>query len=314
MANAFSAAMVPRVRDHLVDYYDDGRGLEAMFGSTQADVFLPMTLRDDEPRQLTVSEYVRNVMRWLKVAELFYVTPSMTAVAKQAAEDLPPYRLNREDIPAQVGFVLYGDSVAQAPPEDLAAKHVRVCAALWAPCLTEIGPGVQIVSFSDVDELFKGEDYQAQPPELLAQMRSDMGPICYHDEAPVPFGESKTTKIRNTALAAVMSTWLLMGQRISKVETEQLPRQLRRQYERAGKPEPLVRSVTLRRATNASRPDADGQGPTREYHHTWIVSGHWRNAWYPSREEHKPIYIASYVKGPEGAPLIGGERVNVLRR
>ncbi|GAI71048.1 unnamed protein product [marine sediment metagenome] len=35
----------------------------------------------------------------------------------------------------------------------------------------------------------------------------------------------------------------------------------------------------------------------------WIVGGHWRNQWYPSKHEYRPKYIASYIKGPEDKPL-----------
>lgn len=57
-----------------------------------------------------------------------------------------------------------------------------------------------------------------------------------------------------------------------------------------------------------------GRGATREYRHRWIVRGHWRNQYYPSRNDHRPIWIDPHLAGPEDKPLLGGERVNVLRR
>ncbi|WP_410648008.1 hypothetical protein [Amycolatopsis sp. cmx-4-54] len=74
--------------------------------------------------------------------------------------------------------------------------------------------------------------------------------------------------------------------------------------------------VDLRRArtTPTDRPsDASGKG-TRDYRHSWIVRGHWRNQYYRSRGDHRPIWIADHLAGPGDKPLIGGERVNVLRR
>jgi hypothetical protein len=120
--------------------------------------------------------------------------------------------------------------------------------------------------------------------------------------------------VGNQGIAAVMSTWLIMGQRIAVVQHDRLSRQIRRQAARAGEPEPLVRTITLRRPAKTGRADNDGQGPRREYHHQWIVHGFWRDQWYPSEQRHKPIYIADFVKGPAGAPMLGGERVSVLRR
>lgn len=48
-------------------------------------------------------------------------------------------------------------------------------------------------------------------------------------------------------------------------------------------------------------------GGVREHHHQWLVGwpfGHWRQQWYPSIGEHRPVLIAPYIKGPTGAPLL----------
>jgi hypothetical protein len=68
--------------------------------------------------------------------------------------------------------------------------------------------------------------------------------------------------------------------------------------------------IELRRPKTSSGP-GDGD---REYHHQWIVRGHWRQQWHPKRQVHRPVWIAPHIKGPEGAPLIGGEKVYALKR
>jgi hypothetical protein len=67
-----------------------------------------------------------------------------------------------------------------------------------------------------------------------------------------------------------------------------------------------VRILKLRRAP---RDKHETTSPGHEYHHRWIVRGHWRNQYFPSRDGHKPIWIAPHVKGPEDAPLLTGEKV-----
>lgn len=52
----------------------------------------------------------------------------------------------------------------------------------------------------------------------------------------------------------------------------------------------------------------------REYIHRWVVKGHWRNQWYPSRKMHRPVWVAPYMKGPDDAPLLAGEKVYTLRK
>jgi hypothetical protein len=42
--------------------------------------------------------------------------------------------------------------------------------------------------------------------------------------------------------------------------------------------------------------------------------GHWRKQWYPSQERNVPIWISPYVKGPDGAPLLAGEKVYAWQR
>lgn len=77
-----------------------------------------------------------------------------------------------------------------------------------------------------------------------------------------------------------------------------------------------MRFIDLRRARTEPF-DRSGEGSadrTREYRHRWIVRGHWRNQYYSTRGDHRPIWIAPHFAGPEDKPLLGGERVNVLRR
>jgi hypothetical protein len=89
---------------------------------------------------------------------------------------------------------------------------------------------------------------------------------------------------------------------IPKAE-EAVSRQARRWTERLDAPDLLrggVRFLVLRRQ---AKERADGGGEGMQYSHRWLVSGHFRNQFYPSEDTHKVIWIAPYVKGPDGAPL-----------
>lgn len=129
-----------------------------------------------------------------------------------------------------------------------------------------------------------------------------------------PNGDTDTTiALQRTILA----TWLLMGQTLVRSEPMTAPRAARRRIERLDPVlDPTVRYIDLRRARTepSDHHDNDGGKGTREYRHRWIVRGHWRNQYYPSRNDHRPIWIDPHVAGPEDKPLLGGERVNVLRR
>jgi hypothetical protein len=52
----------------------------------------------------------------------------------------------------------------------------------------------------------------------------------------------------------------------------------------------------------------------RDYDHEGRVVAVRRLAIVPSRGDHRPIWIGPHLAGPQDKPLLGGERVNVLRR
>lgn len=107
----------------------------------------------------------------------------------------------------------------------------------------------------------------------------------------------------------VLSFWALSQQRIAQPERGAVDRPGRRRAARAGFviPEDGVRVVTLRRPeTRTTISDDSG---LVEWSHRWIVSGHWRNQWYPATDQHRPRWIAPYEKGPEGKPLVLKDRV-----
>lgn len=60
-----------------------------------------------------------------------------------------------------------------------------------------------------------------------------------------------------------------------------------------------VRVVTLRKRRARSK----GESEAVEWSHRWVVQMHKRRQWYPSKQEHKVIFVGPFVKGPEGKPL-----------
>lgn len=120
---------------------------------------------------------------------------------------------------------------------------------------------------------------------------------------------SETTAGWSRALLVVFA---LMRERLAEVRAAPVPRPERRRAIRAGIGEPpAVRLVQVRRPA-LREDDAPATAAAREWHHSWIVGGHWRNQWYPSANTHRPKYIAPYVKGPEDKPLLGTEKVRVF--
>ncbi|MGH3736529.1 MAG: hypothetical protein ACRDT6_13070 [Micromonosporaceae bacterium] len=68
----------------------------------------------------------------------------------------------------------------------------------------------------------------------------------------------------------------------------------------------------LRRTRAANDRDAAAD-PTRRYRVRFVVRCHWRRLTDKDGRGYR-IWIHSYIKGPDGAPLLTGEKVNILAR
>jgi hypothetical protein len=73
-----------------------------------------------------------------------------------------------------------------------------------------------------------------------------------------------------------------------------------------------IRVVVLRKKYN--KKSERGDGPKREFSHRFIRSAHWRNQWYPSKQEHHQIWIEEQVVGDESLPFPPKDKVYDWRR
>lgn len=112
--------------------------------------------------------------------------------------------------------------------------------------------------------------------------------------------EGETTDGFHASICAALSflKLKLTALQPAHLESKKKIRRLKKQFGEL----PDIRVVTLRRREKQDRLPQE-HGPI-EWQHKWIVQGHWRKQWYPSVGENRPIYIESYVKGPEDLPLL----------
>jgi hypothetical protein len=77
----------------------------------------------------------------------------------------------------------------------------------------------------------------------------------------------------------------------------------RRQYEKKNnKKAPLIKTVILRKK-ESNNENKYTEHKNIEWNCQWIVGAHWRKQYYKSINDHKPVYIDSFVKGPSNKPL-----------
>lgn len=248
----------------------------------------------------------------LSRADLFYVAPAMAELAHVAAKTVPDFDITPEDLPSPYGLIIFGG----APPAfvdtgvydgcQCGEPHHNVFAGvLWAQAVQADGtPGFHL--FPVLDRHATAQAKSKEPDPGLARFTILHTTFVPHECDRV--GGTSRPFIAGM-VRAVRTASMLMHQPLAEVAQESPDRATQKRVRRAGYEPRPIRVIELRRPKSAG----SGDGST-EYHHQWIVRGHWRNHWHPKREVHRPIWIAPHVKGPEGAPLIGGEKVYALKR
>lgn len=282
--------------------------------------------------------------RWaasLTAADLFFIAADMTRLAVSAGLALPAYRMHPQDLPAPHGLVMWeepvtggfhGGEITNAP----------IIAATWAVR----GSGIHVRTWARREDwiayMAEGDERAGIRPLTPAEVRTlrlqAPQPITAMSEATLPFGvrpgwltspppegttlhqlqdHAQTWGRLEQAERALVVTWLLMGQTLATAQDVQ-PTKASAKFISRINPALLstTRYVQLRHKAAVPEARADSDGPTgRSYRHRWMVRGHWRNAWYPSRQDHRPVWIDPHLKGPDGAPILDpGKLVSVLKR
>lgn len=82
------------------------------------------------------------------------------------------------------------------------------------------------------------------------------------------------------------------------------------------RPDPMARTVKMLVLREPKRTaNSGGDGATGRYSHRFVVRGFWRNQpCGPRHSERRLTWVAPFVKGPAGAPLVERETVRVWRR
>jgi hypothetical protein len=241
----------------------------------------------------------------LRDSALFYVGADMVELVDVAARSVPDFQLAPEDLPSDAGFMVFQRPIASISMSETPLGITAVC---WArmPGHEGVLLGSTYLDREDASSVFD----RIAPNRQVATTEPRLV-YAHGGEFTWPFGDNDGTALESsnfkaTLLPRLRTAWLLMQQPLVETSEVQLPRPARRRLLRGGHEPQAVRLLELRRSKTTS--NVGDSVAAREYHHRWIVRGHWRQQWYPSRQVHRPVWITPHVKGPDDAPLIGGER------
>ncbi|MEU7874272.1 hypothetical protein [Dactylosporangium sp. NPDC049140] len=232
----------------------------------------------------------------LRAARLFWIDPEFTELAEYAAGSLPATHLTAADVPAPHGLLAWAHPVG--PRADLVA-------ASWTS-----GPhGLRVVGYRSIGAGLPAEDLQP--------FREQLGWLGPRVHAQLPPGEPVDA---SSPAAALVTTWLLIAQRLTETTPAPVDKAIRKAYRRNGRPDPEVRLVRIRGASTV-RPAGDAASPhrsaddrpARSRDHRWWVKAHWRGQPYgPGRTLRRPLLVLPQLRGPDDKPIRASTVVRML--
>lgn len=270
----------------------------------------------------TVEDY-RLFSERLDLADCYWATWDMAASAMQASADVPS--LSRADAPSMNGLMLFSrplpplaveraGGVAMRGPDGIieSTDPVPVDGLAWMVraddivLLLLVRTGRLPGPIHDAPmplQIF--ETAQARLPAVLAEMTSDV-----RDEWGLSVAVEPDPEMAGL-LAFLSACWVLM-MTPTVAERRTLDGRWGGSATGQSRPGDLVTAVDLR-PLRYVRAEHDSSGRRLTTRH--IVRGHWTHQPHGrDRAERRLQWVAPYVRGPEGAPLVQTEKVMVWRR
>ena len=236
------------------------------------------------------------IARTLADAAVFVVAEDMQAVATHSAQSMPRQEFLRTDLPTPSGMMLFEH------PLMIDGVDGSILGLSWH---TSDATGEENAFFTFWERL---DDTAAEFQYEMGRLGVRLPRLYPRGSMAVafgrPFGDGRHD------LPVIVAMWTLMQQPLASSERIQPDRAASRRAARAGMPEQSISVIRLRRVTSphSAEPSA------RDYSVRWIVRGHWRNQYLPSRQTHRLQWITEHVKGPEDKPLKLTEKVYSWQR
>jgi hypothetical protein len=275
-------------------------------------------------------------------AAAFHVTYDMSSLVVHAAAGLEPLdRIDRTIMPTRCGLARFESGL---PIRDARGKTMLANWVAWGPLVAQTAQHDQGEPTPAVG-VFCWNDRWDQPDQISVEMRAHNlddamlgrwafigSEVLYDGQRLGPAYAPLTDEKYAEVLAAgqvpteftnvhrlVHAFWLLLGQTVVRQSDADIDRMTRKRAGRAGLPA-RVTVIELRRRESAR---SEGESLV-EWSHRWVTRGHWR--WqhcsdkHPLAQEVAPgdwrcrLWIAPFVKGPEGKPLVVSQKVYAFKQ
>lgn len=302
------------------------RGLVNLFSSPLGEAIALdlMGLPAPNPAQVDFAGIIAQThSHTLAHSDLYLADPGMVDLLDTAAPTMPDQELLTTDIPTPYGFVYFADPLPDrsgTPPE------LPLHALSWAylhsdhPILAERDTQDSVLITSYVLVADQAATIGRGPADLLpdspkyianATVMWTVGSLIGEVFGDVPPPGRHTPGFYQRVAAAF---WTLSQQPKMTTTTPQSPGQPSdvRRYRRAGIADPAAPVSVVRihhRPTYDNTKTTGSEHTDRRVKVRFPVRGFWRRQWHPSVQQHRQIWVDPHWRGPEGGPVVGGERV-----
>jgi hypothetical protein len=269
-------------------------------------------ITDERARSLHAASRDEFTKQWkrtvaaLQRAETYYVTADIWEAIATSAASLPAdVVIALEHVPATHGWIWLEHPVTlpDAPPlpgnESHATVDLKMRAALWSVGYFENGvPYLTIETFHNLVG-----DLASKPVipgrTMIVVLNATLAVQDASLERFMPSYTGQHLELMHYVVRSVVGLFLWIRQTIVVPTAVPLERHAAKRMSRAQIAGDL-HVVTLRR--KAAEPTAEHGEPV-EWSCRWVVSGHWRKQFYPSKDRHEYLWILPFVKGPADKPL-----------
>lgn len=230
--------------------------------------------------------------------EIFWLSPDLVHLMLEAASGLDSVHWGTVDAPSRHGLVVFSQPVVTTTLETKASGGRLLD--------TESRATVRALEWHMSGEFVVIQSYVEGPDGALQNTGMSLGA---YDQT-YPLVGLQPAQLLVTILALLHNDGIVT----EALEKTPSPPPVRKKgsgrVTKAPKT-PAVRVVWLRPGSDASVAYDAAGGKNVQWRHRWLVRAHFRRQPYPSLGEgvYKQILIAPYIKGPEGAPLLGGQKV-----
>lgn len=229
-------------------------------------------------------------------ADTIYADAAMCDMVTAAAQTFPQQRVRRDEFLAPIGFLFFAKPVPSAAFASLLPDQPPVTAITWA-CVDD---GVN--AFTWIRTPSGAYDVNG----VTVQVTALFPQLAYF----VPWDKPAHAGTHSVSILRALSA--LAKQPLTREDSPKIHQSVRAIARNAKIRPESFRRIALRRPEVAAhelfaaRADAEGRTPAGHW-----VRGHWRNQYYASIDEHRPLWIEGFPRGDFTQRSPVGERLLV---